>query len=81
MRQLSFFEDFSQVNKVFFRLHDKVKVIEVQENTEIHDYRKYYYPHILGKTGIVTKAEKNAITVRIDDEEIIFDVIELEWIA
>lgn len=81
MRQLSFFEDFSPANKVFFRLHDKVKVVEVQNNMEIHEYRKHYYPHLLGKTGIVTKVEKNAITVLINDENIVFDAIELEWIS
>lgn len=81
MRQLNFFEDFSPVNEVFFRLHDKVRIVEVLDNPEIYEYRKHYYPHVLGKTGLVTKVNKNAITVRLDDEEMIFDTCELEWIA
>lgn len=79
MRQLSFFDDFSPAAKTFFRVHDKVKVIEVKDHNEIYQYRKYYFSHVIGKTGVVLKVDGDSILVRIKDEEILFDAMELEW--
>ena len=82
MHQLSFFDDFSPLSKkAFFRVHDKVKVIEVKNNSEIYEYRKHYFSHVIEKTGVVLKVDSNSILVRIGNEEIIFDAQELEWIA
>lgn len=81
MRQLSIFDDFSPAAKAFFRVQDKVKVIEVKDHAEIYEYRKYYHSHIIGSTGVVLKVDRNSVLVQIDGESIIFDARELEWIA
>lgn len=81
MRQLSFFDDFSQKSRAFFRVHETVKVIEVKDNPEIYEYRKHYFSHVIGKKGVVQKVDGQSVLVHIGDESIIFDSQELEWIA
>lgn len=81
MRQLSFFDDFSQSSSAIFRVNETVKVIEVKDNLEIYEYRKHYFSHVIGKKGVVQKVDGKSVLVRIGDESIIFDALELEWIA
>ncbi|MEK5429685.1 hypothetical protein MKY88_02370 [Lysinibacillus sp. FSL R7-0073] len=81
LRQLSLFDDFSQTSRAFFRVHETVKVIEVKDNPEIYEYRKYYFSHVIGKKGVVQKVDGQSVLVRIGDESIIFDAQELEWVA
>ena len=81
LRQLSLFDDFSQSSQVYFRVHDKVRVVEVKSNSEIYQYRKHYFNHIIGKTGVVLKVNNNSVLVLIGNESIIFDALELEWIS
>lgn len=81
LRQLSLFDDFSQTSHAFFRVHETVKVIEVKDNPEIYEYRKYYFSHVIGKKGVVQKVDGQSVLVRIGDESIIFDAQELEWVS
>ncbi|WP_036130361.1 hypothetical protein [Lysinibacillus sphaericus] len=81
MRQLSMFDDYSQSSRAFFRVHETVKVIEVKNDSEIYEYRKHYFSHVMGKKGVVQKVDGQSVLVRIGDESIIFDAQELEWIA
>lgn len=80
LRQLNLFDDFS-TSHARFRVHEIVKVIEVKDNPEIYEYRKYYYSHVIGKKGVVQKVDGNSVVVRIGDESIIFDAQELEWVS
>ena len=82
MDQLSIF-DFPMEQQTVLQVNDKVKVLLVSEaeDSEIHNYRKYYYPHVIGKFGIVVEVKKRSILVEIDREEVLFDEKELQWIA
>ncbi|EON71794.1 hypothetical protein H131_14963 [Lysinibacillus sphaericus OT4b.31] len=75
------FDDYSQSSRAFFRVHETVKVIEVKNDSEIYEYRKHYFSHVMGKKGVVQKVDGQSVLVRIGDESIIFDAQELEWIA
>lgn len=81
LRQLRLFDDFSQSSRAFFKVHETVKVIEVKDNPEIYEYRKYYFSHVIGKKGVVQKVDGQSVLVQIGDESIIFDAQELEWVS
>ncbi|MFJ7183818.1 hypothetical protein [Lysinibacillus xylanilyticus] len=48
---------------------------------EIHNYRKYYYDHLIEKIGTVVEVKKNTVAVRFDENVVLCDVCELERIA
>ncbi len=75
------FDDYSQSSRAFFRVHETVKVIEIKNNSEIYEYRKHYFSHVIGKKGVVQKVDGQSVLVRIGGESIIFDAQELEWVA
>jgi len=82
MQQLSIF-DCLATEKPSFQIHDKVKLLLVDESTnfEIFNYRKYYHDHLIGKIGSVTEVKGNTVSVLINGEVIQCEVCELEWIA
>lgn len=82
VEQLSIF-NFPLEQQTVHHVGDKVKVLPVSEveDSEIHNYRKYYYPHVIGGFGTVLKVSKRSILVKIDGEEVLFDEKELQWIA
>lgn len=82
MEQLSIF-DYEVEQNTSFQLGDKVKVLAVNEaeDSELYNYRKYYYPHVIHKTGIVKKFRYlNEVLISVEGEEILFDEKELQWI-
>ena len=82
MKQLSIF-DYPAESKHDFQIHDRVKLLLVDEtiNFEIYNYRKYYFEHLIGKIGTVLEVKGNTLTVQINGKTIPCEACELEWIA
>lgn len=82
MQQLSIF-DYAVKPKHHFQIHDRVKLLLVTESIhwEIHNYRKYYFNHLIGKIGTVLEIKKNTVVVNFLEEIILCDECELVWIA
>ncbi|MEG0261294.1 MAG: hypothetical protein RR651_15630 [Lysinibacillus sp.] len=86
MQQLSLFDDSQVLDETEIQLNDKVKIILIaeSEDSEIHNYRKYYYAHVIGKIGIVTEIRKgkngHSFDVSILGENVTFAENELIWI-
>ncbi|WP_107951352.1 hypothetical protein [Lysinibacillus parviboronicapiens] len=83
MQQLSIFDYPGDSKNEAIKLHDKVKLKLLDESIdwEIHNYRKYYCDHLIGKVGIVLEVNKNTVVIQFAEETVICDVSELEWIA
>ncbi|MGE7915314.1 hypothetical protein [Lysinibacillus xylanilyticus] len=84
MQQLSIFDDYPTKPKhETLHKYDRVKLLLLDESIdwEIHNYRKYYCEHLIGKIGTVVELKKNTVVVRFAEELIFCDVSELEWIA
>ena len=67
---------------------DKVKIVLISEelDSETHNYRKYYEPHLIGKVGEITNvivSSKGKVTYEVDvyGEKSIFEAAELLWIG
>ena len=67
---------------------DKVKIVLISEelDSETHNYRKYYEPHLIGKVGEITNvivSSKGKVTYEVDvyGEKSIFEEAELLWIG
>ena len=71
-----------------FQLMDKVKIVLISEDldSETHNYRKYYEPHLIGKVGEITNvhvSSRGKVTYEVDvyGEKSIFEEGELLWIG
>ena len=67
---------------------DKVKIVLISEevDSETHNYRKYYEPHLIGKVGEITNVHvstRGKVTYEVDvyGEKSIFEEAELLWIG
>jgi hypothetical protein len=67
---------------------DKVKIVLISEevDSETHNYRKYYEPHLIGKVGEITNvfvSSRGKVTYEVDvyGEKSIFEEAELLWIG
>ena len=67
---------------------DKVKIVLISEelDSETHNYRKFYEPHLIGKVGEITNllvSSKGKMTyeVNVYGEKSIFEETELLWIG
>lgn len=83
MQQLNLFDVPVEQKQGTIQVHDKVKFLLLDESvdSEVHYYRKYYFGHVIGKVGTVLEVESSTVLVKIADEEILFEIRELEWIA
>lgn len=63
--------------------NDRVKVLLIDESvdSEIFNYRKYYYPHVIGKVGFVKSLVANSVLVDVAGEDLWFEEKELQWIG
>ena len=71
MEQLDLFQSVLEEHQPKFNVLDKVKVLLIPEeiDSELHNYRKYYEPHVLNKVGEITNIlvnEKNVATYEVD---------------
>ena len=74
--------------KTHFQVMDKVKIILISEevDSEIHNYRKYYEAHLIGKIGEITNIYistrgKVSYEVQVYREKSLFEEAELQWIG
>lgn len=88
MKQLNLFEMTSEHTNAKFQLMDKVKIHLVDEkiDSETHNYRKYYEPHILNKVGEIigiSISESSVVTyeVKIYSSKYYLLEYELTWIG
>lgn len=83
MQQLNLFDVPVEKKQVAIQVHDKVKLLLLDESvdSEVHNYRKYYFAHLIDKVGTVLEVKGGTVLVKIADEEILFEIRELEWIA
>ena len=88
MEQLNLFEmntDELDAYKTKFQLLDQVKIELVDESvdSELHNFRKYYEPFLIGKVGevirIIPSKQKCSYEVDIYGEKRIFEECELKW--
>lgn len=72
-------------SRATFQLYDQVKIILVDEeiDSELHNFRKYYEPFMIGKVGEIIKviSSKGKFSYEVDvyGEKRIFDECELRW--
>ena len=71
-----------------FHVMDKVKIVLISEelDSETHNYRKYYEPHLIGKVGeisdiLVSSTGKKTYEVDVYGQKSIFEEAELLWIG
>ena len=76
------------IQKTHFQVMDKVKIVLISEDldSETHNYRKYYEPHLIGKVGEITNvhvSSRGKVTYEVDvyGEKSIFEEAELLWIG
>ncbi|MFC9540774.1 hypothetical protein ACFTQ7_12910 [Lysinibacillus sp. NPDC056959] len=83
MQQLSIFDYPADSKHEAIQQHVKVKLKLLDESIdcEIHNYRKYYCNHLIGKVGFVLEVNKNTVEVQFAEETVLCEVSELEWIA
>lgn len=78
MKQLTIFDCLE--NEI--RFNDLVKIISIseREDSELHHYRNYYYPHIIGKVGQIMRVDRKSYLVRVLGEDVLCAARELKRI-
>lgn len=82
MQQLNLFDLPVEQKQGAIQVHDKVKFLLLDESidSEVHYYRKYYFEYLIGKFGTVLAVKGNTVLVQFDEEVILCEARELEWI-
>lgn len=85
LKQLTIFDTVSEID---FQVHDKVRLILLEEaaDSELHNFRKYYYPHLINRIGEIQSIAQQLTdsanyNVLIAGEQIQCTEKELQWIA
>lgn len=88
MEQLDLFQSALEEHQPKFNVLDKVKVLLIQEeiDSELHNYRKYYEPHVLNKVGEITNimvSNQHNVTYEVDiyGTKYLLKEQELVWIG
>ena len=82
MQQLNLFDVPGEQKQGAIQIHDKVKFLLLDESvdSEVHYYRKYYFKYLIERVGTVLAVKGETVLVQFDEEVILCEARELQWV-